>query len=106
MFFPIFVLGVVGFAFVMTCAMAFAAHLSGLLRRRYRVPIWLPPIVVLLSATTSCWLFLRKAHPAVPLVGGGIITLAFIVYWAAISTVWFLPRFLFWLFDVKSHGAD
>jgi hypothetical protein len=106
MFFPIFVFGVIAFAFVMTCALAFAALLSDLLRRRYRVPIWSPPIVALLVATAICWLFLRNAHPVVPLIGGGVIALAFIVHWAAISTVWVLPRLLFRLFGVQAHGRD
>jgi hypothetical protein len=106
MFFPIFVVGVIAFAFVITCVLAFAALSSDLLRRRYRVPIWLPPIVVLLVASAFCWLFLRNAHPVVPLIGGGIVALAFTVHWAAISTVWFLPRLLFRLFGVQANGRD
>ena len=102
MFFPIFVLGVLLFAVVITGILAGAALLSDLLRRHYRVPVWLPPIVVFLLATGITWLSFSGAHPAVPPIAGAIVTLAFIIHWAAISTVWFLPRFLFRLFRVQN----
>ena len=53
----------------------------------------------------SCmfWLFDgTRLHPAAPVIAGSVITLAFIVHWAAISTVWFLPRILFRLFHVEN----
>jgi len=101
MFFPIFVLGVFLFAVVSTGILASAAVLSDLLRRHYRVPIWLPPLAVFLLATVITWLLLGGAHLAVPPIAGGTIALAFIIHWAAISTVWFLPRILFRLFRVE-----
>lgn len=101
MFFSIFVLGVILFAAVITAILGGAAILSDLLRRHYHVPLWLPPLVVFVLATASCWLFFRSVHPAVPLIAGGIVALAFIIHWAAISAVWFLPRLLFRLFRVQ-----
>ena len=101
MFFPIFVIGVLLAAVVITGFLAVAALLSDLLRRHYRIFVWLPPIVVFLLATGIIWVFFSGAHPAVSLIAGGIIAVAFIVHWAAISTVWFLPRFLFRLFGVQ-----
>ncbi len=101
MFFPIFVLGVLLFAGVITGILAGAALLSDLLRRHYRVPVWVPPIGVFLLATATTWLLFSGAHPAVPPIAGGIVTVAFIIHWAAISTVWFLPRLLFRLFRVQ-----
>lgn len=101
MFFPIFVLGVLLFAVVITGILAGAALVSDLLRRHYHVPVWLPPIVVFLLATGITWLSFSSAHPAVPPIAGAIVTLAFIIHWAAISTVWFLPRLLFRLFRVQ-----
>jgi hypothetical protein len=101
MFFPIFVLGVLLFAVVITGILAGAAILSDLLRRHYRIPIWLPPIVVFLLATVITWLSFSGAPPAVPPIAGGVVALAFIIHWAAISTVWFLPRLLFRLFRVQ-----
>jgi hypothetical protein len=101
MFFPIFVLGVLLFAGVITGILACAALLSDLLRRRYRVPLWLPPSAVFLLATAITWLSFSGAHPAVPPIAGGVVTMAFIIYWAAISTIWFLPRLLFRLFRVQ-----
>jgi len=101
MFFPIFVAGVLLFAVVTTGVLGGAALLSELLRRRYDVSIWLPPLIVFALATVSCWLFFSDAHPAIPPILGGIFALAFIVYWAATSTVWFLPRLLFRLFRVQ-----
>jgi len=101
MFFPMFVMSVIMFASVITAILAGAALLSDLLRRRYRVPIWLPPLAVFVLATVSCWFLAGSAHPVVPPIVGGIVTLAFIVHWAAISTVWFLPRLLFRFFRVQ-----
>ncbi|MCO5053713.1 MAG: hypothetical protein M9920_15650 [Verrucomicrobiae bacterium] len=101
MFFPIFVLGVLPFAVVITAILAGAALLSDLLRRHYQVPVWLPPIVVFLLVTGITWLSFSGAHPAVPPIAGAIVALAFIVHWTAISTVWFLPRLLFRLFRVQ-----
>jgi hypothetical protein len=103
MFFPMFVVGVVLFAIVITIVLGGAALLSDLLRQRYRVPVWLPPLAVFGLATGSCWLLADGVHSAVPVVGGCIVALAFVVHWAAISTVWFLPRLLFRLFRVSPH---
>ena len=102
MFFPIFVLGVLLFAVVITVLLAGAALLSDLLRRHYRVPLWLPPSLVFLLATGITWLLFTDAYPAIPLIAGGVVAIAFIVHWAAVSTVWFLPRFLFRLFRVQN----
>jgi hypothetical protein len=99
-FFPVFVLGVLLFAVIITCILAGAALLSDLLRRRYLISVWLPPLVMFALATASCWLFFRTLPPAVPPLAGGIVALAFSIHWAAISTVWFLPRLLFRLFRV------
>jgi len=101
MFFPIFVLGVFLFAVAITGILACVVFLSDWLRRHYRVPVWLPPIAVFLLVTVITWLSFSGAHPAVPPIAGGIVTLAFIIHWAAISTVWFLPRLLFRLFRVQ-----
>lgn len=101
MFFPMFVMGVILFAVVITAILAGAAILSDLLRRRYQVPVWLPPLVVFTLSSVSCWLLFRSTHPAVPPIVGGIVAVAFIVHWAAISTVWFLPRLLFRFFRVE-----
>jgi hypothetical protein len=101
MFFPIFVLGVLLFAVVITGILAGAALLSDLLRRRYRVPVWSPPLGVFLLATVITWLSFSGAHPAVPPIAGGLVALVFIIHWAAIATVWFLPRLLFRLFRVQ-----
>jgi len=100
MFFPIFVLGVLLIAVVITALLAGAALLSDLLRRHYHVSVWLPPLVVFVLATVSCWLLFSSLHPAFPPIAGGIIALAFSIHWAAISTVWFFPRLLFRLFRV------
>src|SRR5438067_796491 len=56
MFFPIFVLGTILGAAAITALLAGAALLSDLLRRRYRVPLWLPPLAVFAMATAICWL--------------------------------------------------
>jgi hypothetical protein len=101
MFSPIFVIGVLLFAVVITSILAGAALLSDLLRRHYRVSVWLTPLVVFALATASCWLFFSGVHPAVPPIAGAVVALAFIIHWAAISTVWFLPRLLFRLFRVQ-----
>jgi hypothetical protein len=101
MFFPIFVLGVLLFAVVITGILAGAAFLSDLLRLRYRIPVWLPPLVVFMLVSVPYWLIFRGVHPAVPLIAGSIVALVFVVHWAAISTVWFLPRLLFRLFRVQ-----
>ena len=101
MFLPMFVVGVILFAAAITGFLACAALLSDLLRRRYHVPLWLPPLAVFVLATGSFWLLAGEVHSAIPLVGGGVIALAFIVHWAAISTVWFLPRLLFCLFRIQ-----
>ncbi|MBI2927086.1 MAG: hypothetical protein HYY24_15430 [Verrucomicrobia bacterium] len=101
MFFPIFVMGIVLFAAVITAFLAGAALTSDLLRRHYRVSVWLPPLVVFVLATVSCWLLFSSVHPAVPPIAGGVVALAFIIHWTAISTVWFLPRLLFRLFRVQ-----
>ena len=101
MFFPIFVMGVVLFAAAIAAILGGAALLSDLLRRQYNVAVWLPPLVVFVLATVLCWLVFGSAHPAFPPIAGGIVALAFIVHWAAVSTVWFLPRLLFRLFRVQ-----
>ena len=100
MFFPIFVIGVILFAATLTAFLGSAALLSDLLRRRHPVPLWLPPLAVFVLATGAFGLFGGGAHIAVPPLAGGVVTMAFIVHWAAISTVWFLPRLLFRLFHV------
>jgi hypothetical protein len=100
MFFPIFVLGTLLGAAAITLLLAGAALLSDLLRRHYQVPLWLPPLVVFALATVLCWLLFRSAQPAVPLLVGVLVAIAFIVHWAAVSTVWFLPRLLFRLLHI------
>ena len=102
MFFPIFVLGTLLFASVITGILAGAAIMSDLLRRHYRVPVWLPPIAVFLLATIITRLLFSGAHPAVSPAAGAVVTLAFIIHWAAISAVWFLPRLLFRLFGIQN----
>lgn len=106
MFFPIFVMGVILFAAVITALLGGAALVNDLLRRRHRVPIWLPPVAVFLLATGTCWFLFRGVHPAVPPIAGSVVAVAFIVHWAAISTVWFLPRLLFRLFHVKQAPSS
>jgi hypothetical protein len=101
MFFPLFVVGVILFAAVITAILGSAALLSDLLRRRHHVPLWLPPLAVFVLATGLFWLLAGRVHPAIPPVAGGVVALAFIGHWAAISTVWFLPRLLFRLFRVQ-----
>jgi hypothetical protein len=100
-FFPIFVLGTLLSAVAITGILAGTALLSDLLRRHYRVSIWLPPLVVFAVTTVTCALFFSHLHPAAPLMAGCIVTLAFIVHWSAIATVWFLPRLLFRPFRVQ-----
>ena len=102
MFFPIFVIGVLLFAIAITTILAGAALLSDLLRRHFRIPVWLPPISVFVLATGIIWLSFDSAHAAVPPVAGAIVALAFIIHWAATSTIWLLPRFLFRLFRVQN----
>ncbi|MEO7675965.1 MAG: hypothetical protein ABIV39_04290 [Verrucomicrobiota bacterium] len=106
MFFPTFVVGIALFAVVITMVLGGAALLTDLLRRCYRVPLWLPPLAVFGLATGSCWLLADGAHPAVLAGVGGIVALAFIGHWAAVSTVWFLPRFLFRLFRVNQAPPE
>jgi hypothetical protein len=101
MFFPIFVMGVVACAAILTVVLAGATLLSDMLCRRGHVPLWLPPLAVFGLATGLCWLLSSHGHPAVAPIVGGVVALAFIVHWAAISTVWFLPRLLFRLFHVQ-----
>ena len=100
MFFPIFVLGTILGAAVITALLAGAALLSDLLRRHYRVPVWLPPSVMFALATVLCRLVFSHAEPAVPPLVGLVIAIAFIVHWAAVSAVWFLPRLLFRLLHI------
>ena len=101
MFFPIFVMGIILFAFVITAILTGATLLSDLLRRHYNVPIWLPPLSVFVLVSVSYWLLFSSGSPVVPPIIGGIVTLAFIVHWGAISTVWFIPRLLFRFFRVQ-----
>lgn len=100
LFFPIFIISVLVFAAITTTFLASTALLSDLLLRRYYIPLWLPPLVVFGIATGVIWGIAGEFHPAVPPVLGIIITLAFVIHWAAISTVWFLPRFFFRVFGV------
>ncbi len=100
MFFPIFVIGIVLCAGAITMFLGGAVLLSDLLWRHCGVPAWVPPLFIFLVVSIFCWLFFGGAHPAVPPIAGGMVTLAFIVHWAAISTVWYLPRLLFRLFRV------
>jgi hypothetical protein len=100
MFLPIFVLGTILGAAAVTILLAGAALLSDLLRRHYSMPLWLPPLVMFALVTVLCWLFFSRAHPAVPPLVGLVIAVAFIVHWAAVSAVWFLPRLLFRLLHV------
>jgi hypothetical protein len=106
MFFPIFVMGVFMFAGIITVILGSAALLSDLLRRHHHVPIWLPPLVVFLLASLFCWLLFSSAYAATAPIVGGIIALAFIIHWAAISTVWFLPRLLYRIFRVQRGPAN
>jgi hypothetical protein len=94
MFFPIFVVGAVSFAAIITVFLAGAALASDLLRRHCHVPLWLPPLAVLFFATLASWPFLGRVHAVIPLIAGAVVTLAFIIHWAAISTVWCVPRLL------------
>jgi len=100
MFFPIFVLGVLLGAGAITALLAGATLLSDLLRGHYRLPLWLPPLVVFTIATVLCWFLFRSAQPAIPPLVGLAVGIAFIVHWAAVSAVWFLPRLLFRLLDI------
>src|SRR3954469_23252731 len=95
MFFPIFVLGAVLGAAAITALLAGAAFLSDLLRRHYHVPLWLPPLVVFAAATGLCWLLFSSARATVPPLVGVFVAVTFIVHWALVSAVWFLPRLLF-----------
>jgi hypothetical protein len=94
MFFPIFVVGTILFAAIITVFLASAALASDLLRRHCHVPLWLPPLVVLFFATFASWPFLGRVHAIIPLIAGAVVTLAFIIHWAAISLVWIVPRML------------
>ena len=102
MFFPMFVMGDILFAIAITVVIGGAALLSDLLRRRFRVSLWLPPLVVFFLSTSLCWYLTDGVHPGLSLIAGGVVSLAFVVHWAAVSTVWFLPRFLFRLFHVSN----
>jgi hypothetical protein len=96
-FFPMFALA---FAAASTVALGAASLLSDVLRRRVRAPRWLPPSVVLVGATSLWWALFTlvresggELHWAVVPIGGAAITLAFIVHWAAVSSVlWFSSR--------------
>ena len=101
MFFPIFVMGIILFALVITVILAGATLLSDLLHRYYNVPNWLPPLSVFVLVSVSYGLLFSSVPPTVPPIIGGIVALAFIVHRAAISTVWFIPRLLFRLFRVQ-----
>ena len=100
MFFPIFVLGTILGAAAITVLLAGGTLLSDLLRRHYHVPLWLPPLVLFALATVLFWLLFSSAHPAVPPLVGVVVAIAFIVHWAAVSAVWFLPRLLFRLLRI------
>jgi hypothetical protein len=100
MFFPMFVVGVLLFAGLITGLLAGAALVYGLLRRHYCAPLWLPTTAVFLLTTAIVWIAFSAPHPAIPPIAGGIVSLAFVVHWAAISTVWFLPRLLFRVLDI------
>jgi hypothetical protein len=90
MFFPIFIMGVVIFAFIIAAFLGAAVLLSDLLRRY--VPIWSPPLAVFLFATGSFWVLASGVHPAVSPCVGIMVAFVFIVHWAGVSTVWLLLR--------------
>ncbi len=102
LFLPIFIMGVVLCAAIITTVLAAAVLMTDLLRRYYRVALWLPPLVIFVLATGFAFLLLGGAHAVAAVVAGGVVTTAFIVHWAAISTVWFLPRLLFRLFKIEA----
>ena len=68
------------------------------------MPLWLPPLVVFALATVLCGLLFSRAQPAVPPLVGMVVAIAFIVHWAAVSAVWFLPRLLFRLLHIDYEG--
>lgn len=102
MFFPMFVMGVVAFAAGFTGLLAGVALVFELLRRRHKIPFWPSLIVIFLLASVSSWFFFKGGHPAIPAILGCIATLAFAVHWAAISSTWWLSRYLFNFFRKKT----
>lgn len=97
MVFPLFVMGVVVFAFIIAAFLGAAVLLSDLFRRRFHVPLWSPPLAVFLFATGSVFALLlgTGVSPAVSPCVGILIAFAFMVHWAGISTVWLLLRKFF-----------
>jgi hypothetical protein len=102
LFIPVFVVGVVVFAAVMTLFLSVAVLVSDVLCRHYRTPRWLPFAVVYVLATGLFWFFSSGIHPLILLIGGAIVEFAFLAHWAAISTIWLLPRLLFRLLGIQS----
>ena len=76
MFFPIFVMGTILGAAVITALLGGAALLSDLIRRHYRMPLWLPPVAVFAFTTALCWFLFRNAQPAVPPLVGVLVATA------------------------------
>lgn len=94
MFFPMFVLGVVGVALSITVILGGTAVVSDLVRRRWRLPLWVPPLLVFGLVAGAVRLAFGEVHPAVPIGAGALLMLAFIVHWSAVSATWYLPRFV------------
>ncbi len=94
MFFPMFVLGVVGVALSITVILGGTAVVSDLVRRRWRLPLWVPALLVFGLVAGAVRLAFGEVHPAVPIGAGALMMLAFILHWSAVSATWYLPRFV------------
>lgn len=94
LFLPMFVMGVVGVALLITVVLGGTAVVSDLVRRRWRLPLWVPPLLVFGLVSGAVRLAFDEVHPMVPIGAGALLMLAFIVHWAAVSATWYLPRFV------------
>ena len=94
MFFPMFVLGVIGVALLITLIFGGTAVVSDLVRRRWRLPLWVPPLWVFGLVAGAVRLAFKEVHPMVPIGAGAVLMLAFVVHWAAVSATWYLPQFV------------
>lgn len=101
MFFPVFVAGTLVAAGITTAFLEGAVVLSTLLRRKYATPFYVIPLLVFVIATALLWPLVGRVHPVLAPVAGLFVALAFVVHWAAIATLWSLPRLLLRLFRVR-----
>ncbi len=71
--------------------------LADLLRRRWQLPLWLPPLAVSFWTTVPVFFCLLRleVNPLFAPVVGIAIALLFSIYWAGISMAWLLLRKLF-----------